>query len=277
MKLSLCTTGFKEWDIDEIIKWVAPMNQDVKGLELWSKHIERFQEKHGPLDKLARLLETNGIQIPSISAYTTFSKLWNREQHIAEVNQATKLLDAAHQLNCPMIRTFAGHVASRNASPEQWSETVTEFQKFAETADLYNVDVAIEIHYDSFADTVESIQKLVNDINHPRIKLIYDAANLYVDQEDHMQVLDTVYSKISHVHLKNYHYNLKERYKTTPAAIFNGDVDNVAILRELQRRQYSGFVSLEYFGREGFPCLRESLEQWKQFMSIDTTTNIRSI
>ena len=63
MKLSLCTTGFKEWDIDEIIKWVAPMNQDVKGLELWSKHIERFQEKHGPLDKLARLLESNGIQI----------------------------------------------------------------------------------------------------------------------------------------------------------------------------------------------------------------------
>ena len=58
MKLSLCTTGFKEWDIDEIIKWVAPMNQDVKGLELWSKHIERFQEKHGPLDKLARLLES---------------------------------------------------------------------------------------------------------------------------------------------------------------------------------------------------------------------------
>ena len=270
MKLSLCTTGFKEWDIDEIIKWVAPMNQDVKGLELWSKHIERFQEKHGPLDKLARLLECNGIQIPSISAYTTFSKLWNREQHDSEVNQAKKLLDAAHQLNCPLIRTFAGHVASRNASPEQWSETVTEFQKFAETADLYNVDIAIEIHYDSFADTVESIQKLVKDINHPRVKLIYDAANLYVDQEDPIQVLDTVYSHISHVHLKNYKYNLQERYLNTPAAIFDGDVDNVAIIEELKKRHYSGFVSLEYFGKEGFPYLRKSLEQWKQYMEVDS-------
>jgi 3-dehydroshikimate dehydratase len=275
MKLSLCTTGFKEWDIDEIVKWVAPMNQDVKGLELWSKHIERFQEKHGPLDKLAKLLESNGLQIPSISAYTTFSKLWNREQHLNEVNQAKKLLDAAHQLNCPLIRTFAGHVASRNASPEQWSETVTEFQKFAETADLYDVDVAIEIHYDSFADTAQAIQKLVEDINHPRIKLIYDGANLYVDQEDPMQILDTVYSHISHVHLKNYKYNLKERYKNIPVAIFDGDVDNVAIIEELKRRQYSGFVSLEYFGKEGFPSLRTSLEQWKEYMTVDST--IRSI
>jgi 3-dehydroshikimate dehydratase len=267
MKLSLCTTGFKEWDIEDIIKWVIPMKEDVKGLELWSEHIERFQEKHGPLDKLARLLDANGISIPSISAYTTFSKLWNMEQHLNEVGKAKRLLDAAHQLNCPMIRTFAGHIASRNASPEQWSETVTELQKFAEVANLYEVDVAIEIHYDSFADTAEAIQKLMSDINHPRIKLIYDAANLYVDQEDPIEVLNTVYPFINHIHLKNYHYNLKQRYKNRASAIFDGDVDNKVIIEELKKRQYSGFVSLEYFGKEGYPCLLTSLEQWKDYMS----------
>ncbi|MED4475131.1 sugar phosphate isomerase/epimerase family protein [Oceanobacillus caeni] len=267
MKLSLCTTGFKEWDMEEIVKWLASTQTEVKGLELWSKHIERFQEKHGPLDKLASILESYGFQIPAISAYTTFSKLWNREQHLKEMEQAKNLLDIARQLNCPRIRTFAGHIASRNASPEQWAETVTEFKKFAQIADLYDVDIAIEIHYDSFADTAESIKKLVDDINHPRIKLIYDAANLYVDQEDPIKILDSVYSHISHVHLKNYKYNLRERYKNTPAAIFDGDVDNHLILEELEKRNYEGYVSLEYFGREGFPFLRTSLSQWSQTMA----------
>ena len=121
------------------------------------------------------------------------------------------------------------------------------WKNLALIADLYHVDVAIEIHYDTFADTVESIQRLVKEIDHPRIKLIYDAANLYVDQEDPINVLDSVYSHISHVHLKNYKYNLKERYKTTPTAIFDGDVNNHAILEELKKRNYEGFVSLEYF------------------------------
>ena len=52
--------------------------------------------------------------------------------------------------------------------------------------------------------------------------------------------------------------------------IFDGDVDNVAIIEELKKRHYSGFVSLEYFGKEGFPYLRKSLEQWKDYMGVDT-------
>ncbi|WP_260287218.1 sugar phosphate isomerase/epimerase family protein [Peribacillus aracenensis] len=268
MKLSLCTTGFKEWDIEDIIKWLLPLQTDVKGLELWNKHIERFQEKHGPLDKLAKLLESNGLQIPSISGYTTFSKLWNENEHRNEFNQAKRLLDIAHQLNCPLIRTFAGHIASRNASPEQWSETATELKKIAQIADLYDVDVAVEIHYDTFADNIESIHKLLQDINHPRIKLIFDGANLYVDQLDPIEALDSVYSHVSHVHLKNYHYNHKERYKNKPAPIFEGDVDNVRLLEELRKRNYSGFVSLEYFGEEGVPNLHASLEQVRPQLTI---------
>ncbi|TDL91762.1 sugar phosphate isomerase/epimerase [Vibrio vulnificus] len=264
LKLSLCTTGFKEWDIEEIINWLLPLQADVKGLELWNKHIERFQEKHGPLDKLAKLLETNDLQIPSISGYTTFSKLWNQKEHQNEINQARKLLDMAHQLNCPLIRTFAGHIASRNASPEQWSETATELNKLGEMADLYGVDVAIEIHYDSFADNLEAIHKLLEDIDHPRIKLIFDGANLYVDQLNPKEVLESIFPHVSHVHLKNYHYNHKERYKNKPAPIFSGDVDNIRLLVELRKRNYTGFVSLEYFGQEGMPNLLASLEQWKQ-------------
>ncbi|MFE4242241.1 hypothetical protein [Peribacillus butanolivorans] len=60
-----------------------------------------------------------------------------------------------------------------------------------------------------------------------------------------MGALDSVYSHVSHVHLKNYHYNHKDWYKNKPAPIFEGDVDNVRLLEELRKRNYSGFVSLD--------------------------------
>jgi 3-dehydroshikimate dehydratase len=260
MKLSICTTGFKEKDIEEVIEWARPLSENLKGLEIWIGHIERFQEKRGPLDKLARLLETNGLQIPVISGYTTFSK--GEAERRNDFRQAKRMLDVARQLNCPRIRTFVGHIPSRDASPELWAETVAELVKVAQIADLYEVDVAVEIHYDTFADNDDSVRTLLQDIAHPRIQLIFDAANLNVDQIDPMKVLDSVYAHVRHVHLKNYKWNHKERYKSTPVSIFSGDVDNRLLLQELQKRQYDGFVSLEYFGEKGRPALLASLKEW---------------
>lgn len=265
MQLSVCTTGFKEWDIEEIVTWISPLSSDVKGLELWIGHIEKFQETHGPLRKLAKLLESNGLQIPAVSGYTTFSKSAYGFEN--DFNRMKRLLDVACQLNSPIVRTFAGNVPSKNASPEMWAETVHALKKVARTAELYEIDVAIETHYDTFADDRESVEALLEDIASPRIAIIFDSANLNVDRVHPMEVLESVFPHVRHVHLKNYHWNHHKRYKSNPAPIFEGDVDNLSILHELKKRQYDAFVSLEYFGEKGRPSLLASLKAWKEHVA----------
>lgn len=260
MKLSLCTTGFKDWDIGKIIQWAEPWNSSIQGLELWIGHVEKFHETYGPLDKLTNLLHTSGYKVPVISGYTMFSK--TAKEIESDLIQMKRLLDAARQLNCPMVRTFAGHVSSKAASPEMWAETVDGLKRAADLAERYEVDIAIEMHYDTYADNADSIRALFEDIGSPRTVLIFDGANLNADGLDPAHVLRTIYPYIRHVHLKNYRWNHEVRYQSVPVPIFDGDVDNCLLLKELKDRSYEGFVSLEYFGTKGRPSLLDSLREW---------------
>jgi len=66
MKKSICTSGFKDWSIEQVLAWAAPLGID--GLELWIGHIERFQAEHGPLEKLKALMQQYRFHVPIISA-----------------------------------------------------------------------------------------------------------------------------------------------------------------------------------------------------------------
>ena len=259
MRWSVCATGFKDFSIEEVIRWLEPWNSLIHGLELWAGHIESFQTNHGPLDKLAKLLAGHGYCVPSVSGYTKFSGSAADVEN--DLKQFIRLLDVSRQLGSPMVRTFAGHVGSRHASPEMWMETVAALRKAVQAADMYEVNVAIEMHYDSFADDAEPIEQLFEDLAHPPAVLIYDSANLNADRLDPVSVLERTMSRVRHVHLKNYRWNHDNRYRSEPVPVFDGDVDNRAVLRILQEKGFDGFVSLEYFGEKGRPNLAKSLEQ----------------
>ncbi|KIL37321.1 hypothetical protein SD71_01105 [Cohnella kolymensis] len=265
MKTSICTSGFKEWSLEEVFDWVKPLELD--GIELWMGHIERFQEEHGPLDKLKAKLQEYGLEVPAISGYTTFSGGFSGERDLQqEFKSLNHLLDVARQLNCPLIRTFVGHKSSRLASPEQWGQVVSDMMKVMSKADQYEINIAIEIHYDTFVDNTESLQDLVREVNHPRVKVVFDGANLNVERIDQMEALPTVYSLVEHVHLKNYKWDHDNFYKTIPVPVFDGDIDNRALLHELQKRNYKGYISVEYFGEKKEANILQSLKSLKELI-----------
>ncbi|WP_181410154.1 sugar phosphate isomerase/epimerase [Paenibacillus sp. tmac-D7] len=263
VKRSLCTSGFKDWDVEQILEWAAPFGLD--GVELWMGHIERYQEERGPLDKLREKLRRYGLEVPAVSGYTTFSGGFSGEKDLKQdFKSMNHLLDVARQLGCPFIRTFLGHVSSRCTSPEQWGQVVSVMKNVMRMADQYEVNIAIEVHYDTFVDNTESARMLLQAVNHPRLRLVFDGANLHVEQIDQMEALPVLYPWLSHVHIKNYNWDHANRYKSVPVSILNGDIDNKALIQELERRHYSGYVSLEYFGEMKELNITRSLQEWNE-------------
>jgi 3-dehydroshikimate dehydratase len=262
LKKSICTSGFKDWSIQHVLKWAHPL--EIDGLELWMGHIEKYQEEHGPLDKLRSELNEYGFEVPIISGYTTFSNGFSGECDIQEeFKNMKRLLDAARQLRSPLVRTFVGNIPSRNASPEKWGQTVSDLKVVLHMADQYDVDIAVEIHYDTLADIPDSVQQLKRDIDHPRLKFVFDGANLNYERIDQFKALSILYPWVKHIHLKNYKWDHSNRYNTKATSIFGGDIDNRKFLEELQKRQYKDFVSLEYFGENREANIIDSLNELK--------------
>ncbi|GAA0132158.1 sugar phosphate isomerase/epimerase family protein [Bacillus velezensis] len=261
MKLSFCTTGFKKKHIFDIISFAKEHSFD--GIELWYGHAKQYIEEIGPLDRLDQQLQEDGIGVPAVSLYTDFAAQDER-QALKDVQRA---LSAARQLHSPLIRVFAGNLPSHRTSPEKWQRAVDQFQQAARLADDYEVDIGLEIHYDTYADTPEAALAFLEDVGHPRVRTIFDGSNLHVNHVDQMSALEKLYHTVSHIHLKNYHWNFDNWYLSKPTPIFQGDLDQKAFLKELMNRQYDGFVSLEYFGEHAFTHIKESLREYTSVFS----------
>ena len=150
MKLSFCTTGCKKKHIFDIISFAK--EHSFEGIELWYGHAKQYIEEIGPLDRLYQQLQEEGIGVPAVSLYTDFATQDERQA----LKDVQRTLSAARQLHSPLIRVFAGNLPSHRTSPEKWQRAVDQFQQAARLADDYEVDIGLEIHYDTYADTPEA-------------------------------------------------------------------------------------------------------------------------
>ncbi|WP_206885386.1 sugar phosphate isomerase/epimerase family protein [Alicyclobacillus mali (ex Roth et al. 2021)] len=265
MKWSVCTTGMKERSLEDILKLVRAWRASgvpVDGLELWVGHVEPYAAAgRMALEELASRLADEGLSVPVISGYTYFSR--SPRDRDSDLRDVRRYAEMASALGGPAIRTFFGHLPSRAASPELWDESLAALVEARIIAQGMGSDLLVETHYQTFADSLDSLRSLLHSVPGGDLGLIFDAANFNPDHLDPLEVLREVYPAVRHVHCKNYHWNHEAWYQSVPVSAFDpsGDVDNDRVLRELAARGYQGFVSLEYFGRRGFPALLRSLEE----------------
>ncbi|WP_245632866.1 sugar phosphate isomerase/epimerase family protein [Alicyclobacillus kakegawensis] len=208
---------------------------------------------------MAERLRASHIHIPVISGYTYFSDgAHGRNRDLEEFRKA---LQAAEILGARAVRTFFGHLPSHRASPELWDESLSALLQAVTLARAAGVEVWVETHYQTFADHPQAVLELMSAAGDENLHIIYDAANFHVDGVDPLAALSVLYPFVRHVHLKNYRWDHDCWYRSQPVSALSrhGDVDNISILRMLQQRGYSGYVSLEYFGARGWEALVQSL------------------
>jgi 3-dehydroshikimate dehydratase len=115
----------------------------------------------------------------------------------------SEVLDTAIELGAPLIRVWAGTVASVSASREVRAHVVTDLHRIATLAAGAKVGISLEYHNGTLTDTAQSTLQLLTEVNHPNLATYWQPP-LEQGTADAVQDLRSLLGHLTHVHV--YHW-----------------------------------------------------------------------
>lgn len=159
-------------------------------------------------------------------------------------NHIRALIDLCADLGPNGILVFGSPAQRRSTGGSTRAEStrrwVDGFASVAGQAAERGVTILVEALPSADSDvcnTVAEAVSIVQELNSPAIRTMFDSHNAADETEPHAVIVDRYFDYLRHVHVNE----MDGRYPGT------GNYDFRAILEVLQRRNYRGWVSLEVF------------------------------
>jgi sugar phosphate isomerase/epimerase len=240
---SFCTIAYKnsQTPLPEILQHLSSCGYD--GAELWWPHVEKLSKTQ--LQETRDWCQKLGLAIPMISPYLgNFNlEMTNREEMLERVRLAAPVAVA---LGSPLLRMFAGwtcETSSLTASPEYWKYNLDGYREMATIVKDCDLNLALETHDKTLGDSIDGVNRIL-EAGGGRIKV-----NLQPDDIGKNSGLTRkvdVYRKLKehivHLHLQPHFENDQEQ------------VEWAELVRELQKDQFKGFVSIEHCSAKDDPA-----------------------
>ncbi len=195
MHLSLCSISFRHHliSLPELADWAAA--HGFQGIELWGAHARSLVDQP---QLNAFWLNSLNLSVPMISDYLPM------DTHDAEARQyCASLCKLARHWGAKKIRTFAGKCASRSITPEQYQVLVTRLRFYCDIVAEHELELLIETHPNTSADTTAATRKLLDDVDHPALKINFDVLHIWEAGDDPVSAWYELAPSIHHMHLKN--------------------------------------------------------------------------
>ena len=243
--------------IETVIEKAAQIG--VNGVDILHRQMDL--EEKAPFDaagraycnKLKRLAYVNGIDLICVSTHQNFVS--PKPEVISEnVEHTKKCIEIAYQLGVPCIRINTGRwntvdfdtlMANRGIEPTLAGHTEEEgfkwcidaIQRCLPKAEECGVVLALENHW-GLARTPEGLLRIINAIPSPWLGVLMDTGNF----------LEDPYPKLEQIALKTVFVQAKTYYGG--GEWYTLDLDYGRIAAILSKAGYSGYVSLEFEGKD---------------------------
>ncbi|HDZ86263.1 MAG TPA: sugar phosphate isomerase/epimerase [Actinobacteria bacterium] len=277
MKFSYCSIAFRNQDmaLGQMILLLAKAG--YQGIELWGNHVN----KETDLKALRFLLDSHGLEVPMISPYFDFTASvakWDKS-----IETASTYIKIASFLKAPLIRAFTGTVGSKKATVEQVQRCVEGLKKICAEASEEGISIALETHPSTLVDNVSSTLHLLEKVEADNLKVNLDIYHMFEVHKDPQFVLERLYEHVAHIHAKNavIKPELREQAKhpllhdPNPRADFvgvtslaDGEMEYKPFIKALQDRKYSGYVSIEWFGKDPAIAAQSEIQYLRKLSKI---------
>ncbi|MCC9074674.1 sugar phosphate isomerase/epimerase [Litorilinea aerophila] len=189
---------------------------------LWGKNVDELSDEE--VEQVAQILEEHGLGTHLICGllFRPFSladvELATLEEHPrfqAHLVKLERFIQLAHRLQAPYIRTFGftRDVGGANPSPRSPDgggvdeETLAKIAKGLRIAcqrvAQEGLTLALENARSLYANTGGNLRRVLDAVDHPNLKIIWDPANAFVAGEDPAQGFQAVRGHIVDVHCKD--------------------------------------------------------------------------
>ena len=154
----------------------------------------------------------------------------------------------ANELDCPKIRIFPFRWPDNRKGPygtkQDFEKIIENIKKALDISKKYHVTLMLENCPYSHLPKGKMTLQVVQEINDPYLKLLWDPANSYRAIRENVpkeymdwsleEELLHLYPYIGHIHLKNYHYvsGLVKPFVHVP--LLNGDIDYKTLVKSIQ-------------------------------------------
>ena len=235
----LWTAGFQKEDCSLFPKI---KEGGLDGIELVGFDFANF-----PATEVRRELEASGLEATFCTALTGQMHMGSDDAAMrASTRQflADGLKTAAEAGSTVLAGPFfsaVGYLPGRRRTADEWKYAVENLRSLGDICDQHNIDLAIEPlnRFECFTlNTAEDAVKLCDEINHPRIGLLFDTFHANIEEKNIAAAFTAVARHLKHVHTC-------ENDRGTPGT---GHVDWDGVLKAILATGYDKWLTIESFG-----------------------------
>lgn len=164
-------------------------------------------------------------------------------------------------LLCGPLHSESGVFTGSPPTAEERSRALDFHRDAGDYAATKGVTIALEAinRYGCyFLNTMQQLRDYLDEVNHPRIKGMYDTNHAYFEEKDPIAAIETIRPHLVHVHVA-------ENDRGTPGM---GNVQWAETYRTLKRTNYDGWLTIESFSRFS-PPLAAATHMWRDVSPIE--------
>lgn len=190
-------------------------------------------------DVLPRLKQWD-IGVSSIGS--PIGKIYINDEDAFQKQLATlkTLCEISQLLNCQYIRIFSFYIPKEDNFDAYKEVVISKLKEFAKIAEQYNIILLHENEKDIFGDIARRCKLILDEVNSPNFKAIFDFANFVQCGEDTQYCYDLLSDDIAYIHIKDAVY--KDNFNVLCGT---GDGQIESILVQFFESGYQGFLTLE--------------------------------
>lgn len=258
------TMGTPEYTVCEAIELLHKMGAD--GVEI----VVQDDYKSGLpthcsreiLEQVKQCAQDNHIQIICLTPYNSYFNSLDEEVRQKELAAIEDVIGYCDFLGAKYIRIYGGNLVAGDTEKleERWAKLVESLRYLGDKAAAKGVTLVVENHFNTMAVSAKQSAKLMEDVNHPAVRILYDQANLaFTGNEDYVQAIQTQQQYVAYMHVKDLVFKEGVAFTSSDVAHPKEEERNVytrivgegvlpwpEILRAVKERGYDGWLSLEY-------------------------------
>jgi len=156
-------------------------------------------------EQARRVSEDTGIPIVGMTPYTTGINALDEGEWRTAVDEFRGAIEIAQLVGADRLRVYAGSWKPDQRDHEaHWNQLVTALRTLAPEASDAGVRLCVENHFGTMTQSATQTARLVREVNHPAVRVLYDQANLtFTHDEPYEEALRIQGDLIGHVHVKD--------------------------------------------------------------------------
>ena len=272
-KIDLCIEPFflGSKTVDKIIR---ASKLGFNAIEFWFWDHEfngsglEFKKKE--IDEIAAVCQELNIAINDIVVNSPDGSiggfLTKPEDRAKYLDRLHETIEIAHKLRCSKLITCTGNEISGKSFQQQFDSVVATLTEAASVAAKENITLVLEAlnshvdHAGYFLVSSKTGFDIVNEVNSPHLKLLYDVYHMQIMEGNHIATIQQNSSLIGHFHSAG----VPGRNE-----IYKGEINYPPILEAIDNSGYDGYFGLEYW-----PSEEEELSLTKTLQFISPSAKV---